>query len=272
MKKTVALAVAGLSMLGAVGQASAYFEENHLTQVFYNKDFGEVIVDLGMIGTDFSMTDKNKVLAAAGTVDYAMAGVASWSALSMGFFGDNTDLNLTGYSQYSATTSQVTPGQTGNFGTMDAFDQTADWIGSNARNNWGANDSAVVSYAIADNYISYYRQFNAMGKTNGSYALQLESNVGEGKLAPLDTVGGYVDMYLYHYGTDMDNFMATGDISYLYTLLPNSDGTNYAVLRLSADGSTILNPTSSSDVPLPGAMLLFGSSLLGLFGIRRKEA
>lgn len=271
MKKTVALAVAGLSMLGAVGQASAYFEENHLTQVFYNKDFNEVIVDLGMIGTDFNLTDKNKVLAAVGTVDYAMAGVASWSALSMGFFGDNTDLNLTGYSQYSATTSQVTPGYTQNFGTMDGFDQTADWIGSIARGNWGGNDSAVVSYALAENPISYYAQFNASGKTNGFYGVQLESNVGEGKLAPLDA-GGYVDMYLYHFGTDMDNFMATGDISYLYTQLPNSDGSNYAVLRLNADGSTILNPTSSSDVPLPGAMLLFGSSLLGLFGIRRKEA
>lgn len=272
MKKTVALAVAGLSLLGATGQASAYFEENHLTQVFYNKDFNEVIVDLGLIGTDFNMTDQNKVLAAAGTVDYAMAGVANWSALSMGFYADNTDLNLTGYSQYSATTNQTVPGYTQNFGSMDGFDALADWIGSNARNNWGANDSAVVSYAIAENPISYYSVMNANGKTNGFYSMQLLSNVGEGKLAPLDTVGGFVDMYLYHFGTDMDNFMATGDISYLYTLLPNSDGTNYAVLRLNADGSTILNPTSSSDVPLPGAMLLFGSSLLGLFGIRRKEA
>lgn len=271
MKKTVALAVAGLSLLGAAGQASAYFEENHLTQVFYNKDFNEVIVDLGTIGTNFNLTDKNKVLAAAGTVDFGMAGVASWSALSMGFYGDNTDLNLTGYSQYSATTSQVTPVYTQNFGTMDSFDQMADWIGSNARNNWGAAVSPVVSYALASNPISYYAKMNASGKTNGTYAGQLEVGFAEGKLASLDA-GGYVDMYLYHYGTDMDNFLATGDPAYLYTLLPNSDGSNYAVLRLNADGSTILNPTSSSEVPLPGAMLLFGSSLLGLFGIRRKEA
>lgn len=271
MKKTVALAVAGLSLLGAAGQASAYFEENHLTQVFYNKDFNEVIVDLGMIGTDFSMTDKNKVLAAAGTVDFGMAGVADWSALSMGFFADNTDLSLTGYSQYSATNSMVTPGYTQNFGTMDTFDQMADWIGSIARANWGGDVSSVVSYALAENPISYYAKYNASGKMNGTYGVQLESGFGEGKLAALDA-GGYVDMYLYHFGTDMDNFMATGDIAYLYTLLPNSDGSNYAVLRLNADGSTILNPTSSSEVPLPGTMLLFGSSLLGLFGIRRKEA
>jgi len=279
MKKTVAIAaVAGLTMLGAAGQASAYFEENHLTQVFYHKDFNEVIVDLGAIGVDFNLTDKNKVLAVAGTVNFGMAGVSSWTGLSMGYYADNSDWTIGefgptahGYSQYSATTNMFIPVYTQNLGTVDGFDQGVDWIGSNARNNWGANDSAVVSYAIAENPISYYAQLNGGGKKNGTYADQLEQGFGEGKLDALDA-GGYVDMYLYHYGTDMANLMVAFDQTYMYQHMPYSDGSNYAVLRLNADGSTILNPTSSSEVPLPGTMLLFGSSLLGLFGIRRKQA
>jgi hypothetical protein len=154
---------------------------------------------------------------------------------------------------------------------MTDFDAQATDIGLNLVNNWGADVSPVVAAPIALNARSYYSQMNASGQTNGTYGVVIETNFGEGKLAALDA-GGYVDMYLYHFGTDLENYFATFDEYYLNVLQPNSDGSNYAVLRLSADGSTILNPTSSSEVPLPGTMLLFGSSLLGLFGIRRKEA
>ena len=45
-----------------------------------------------------------------------------------------------------------------------------------------------------------------------------------------------------------------------------SDLTETAVVRVFADGSVVLNP-----VPVPGALILMGSGLLGLAGIRRKK-
>lgn len=267
MKKTVALAVAGLSLLGAAGQASANIAQNHLTQVMYNKDFNQVYVDLGLIGTDFSMTDKNKVLAAAGTVDFGMAGVSSWSALSLSAYATNTNLDIDnggwGYSQYVGTNNPNVPAF--NPSGQDSFDQGVEFI-----NGHLAAGTVAVAPILGD-ATGYYKTFNNSGKNTGTFAVSLDTNFGESNLAALDA-GGYVDMYIYHFGTDLESFFATGDYSYVHMLLPNADASSYAVLRLNADGSTILNPTSSSEVPLPGTMLLFGSSLLGLFGIRRKEA
>jgi hypothetical protein len=74
-------------------------------------------------------------------------------------------------------------------------------------------------------------------------------------LAALSTAG-FVDQVLYYYGSP------TG-------ISGTSTGVNVSVLRTFADGSTQLNPSA---VPIPAAVYLFGSGLLGLAGIRRKMA
>jgi hypothetical protein len=47
---------------------------------------------------------------------------------------------------------------------------------------------------------------------------------------------------------------------------------NVATIRTYADGTTQLNPTSVAQTPVPAAVYLLGSGLLGLVGIRRKMA
>jgi len=50
---------------------------------------------------------------------------------------------------------------------------------------------------------------------------------------------------------------------------PNIPGVNMGTLQMQADGSTLLNPNA---VPIPAAVWLLGSGLLGLIGVRRRNA
>jgi len=67
---------------------------------------------------------------------------------------------------------------------------------------------------------------------------------------------GYADLYLFNY---------LRVLSTNTTVLPTAP---IAVIRMMADGSVVMNPT----VPLPGSLILLSSGLLGMVGIRRKNA
>jgi hypothetical protein len=69
---------------------------------------------------------------------------------------------------------------------------------------------------------------------------------------------GYVDHTLYYYGSPSG---ASGA----------STGLAVATIRTYADGATQLNPRVAA-TPVPAAVYLLGSGLLGLVGIRRKMA
>lgn len=263
MKKQVAaVAMASALLFGAAVQAQAYFEDGHLTQVVYNANNNEVFTDLGMIGTDFNMSDTGKVLSSAGTVDYSMVGVGSWSDVSMAMFADNTDIssaNPTGYHFYFATAKDTFPQVSQTNGRWAAFDaaegRTTDQI---IRNGGDVNSTVALDQPTNDQ--SYTKNFNGAGP--GTYSLLNESAAtnGEANLAELMNANGYVDMYLWHYGTKDLQGAINGTA-------PLVEYIESATLRLNADGSTVLNP-----VPLPASVLLFGSSLLGLIGIRRKNS
>jgi hypothetical protein len=78
-------------------------------------------------------------------------------------------------------------------------------------------------------------------------------------LADLATVG-YVDQYLYYF--DYDG--AGGDKA----------GVEVAVIRTLLDGNqimTVINPGSAPAVPVPAAVWLLGTGLVGLVGIRRRK-
>jgi alkaline phosphatase len=98
---------------------------------------------------------------------------------------------------------------------------------------------------------SYYNKLNKAGNTIGGISsfLALPRNA-EADLSALATVG-YVDQTLFFYA-NADSAAA---------------GMKMATIRTYADGHTELNPNA---VPVPASVLLLGSGLLGLIGIRRK--
>jgi hypothetical protein len=88
----------------------------------------------------------------------------------------------------------------------------------------------------------------------GTFRGFLSANNGVANLADLNTVG-YVEQYLYYYGDP--NTVAPGVP--LMKLTTNADGTTTA-------------SAASAVVPIPAAVYLLGSGLLGLVGIRRRMA
>ena len=244
MKRILSLILAVGLFVGLAGQAAA-FDNNDLTMVVYNESDNNVVVNLGDLTTmDFSGTDV--LLTTAGTVNLSQFGAGiGWNDLSVGYFGIGTTGS---YNAWFATTSETAPGIS--IPSLSSFQDTAGALYTYF------GDSPVFT-GLANATSSYDIKMNSASTAPGYYAgLNQDQPHGEAYLTALDTVG-YLDMYLYHYSIMTLDTGVDADTPYS------------GVLRLYADGSSVLNPSA---VPIPGSLLLLGSGLLGLFGIRRKKA
>jgi len=105
---------------------------------------------------------------------------------------------------------------------------------------------------VSSNLSSYWKNPNQSGLGVGKFVAFLRES-GEQNLAALATVG-YVDQYLYYYPSSTSNLAGSG--------------VAVAQIRTFADGHTEIMPVSS--VPVPAAVWLLGSGLIGLVGIRRR--
>lgn len=251
MKKIFALGVSGLFMLGAASNAAAYFEAGNLTMGIYdNTNSQELGVDLGAI-TDLSAT--NQVLASGldwSGFDATASGIGVFAAIGAGYQWDGyyatTSANFLGTAQSNSINTLLTFADrvgdgtttvTGRYNTADGQDGTVDGIGL----------LGATLYSTGYN-----------GAINATYAGLNPSAAFEANLVQV-AADGFVDMYLYHVANDVN----AGQYDALLV------GTGYeAVIRLTDAGEVILNP---NDVPVPGAVWLLGSGLLGLAGVRRRK-
>lgn len=241
MRKFSVVLLAAVLVLVVAGQAMAAFENNHLVQVVHNSTDKEFGADLGDLGTiDFSGT--HVLLAPAGSVNFAALG--SFSDLSVGFFGADT----VGFHNWIATTVTTVPAISTS--QLLNFENGAQGVQASYQTDPSQTYNTPGTYGSI---------MNLNGAAPGAYAgWNSDSSVGESILADLSSVG-YVDMYLYHW--DVVTLDKGPDTNTDYT----------GILRLYADGSTVLNP-SAQVVPIPGAAILLGSGLIGLVGIRRRNA
>ncbi|HET6516144.1 MAG TPA: PEP-CTERM sorting domain-containing protein [Thermodesulfovibrionales bacterium] len=261
MKKIMMLLAVAVLMLGMSGQAMAvssqYFKEGDVVRVVYFNGTGgtgtgtEYLTDLGPVTSLTSPTMQNILWNYSNFSLSNLGAGATWANSFVGYYS----VALGGPNGLQAWVSggNAAPG-----GQSNAGDSNFNNIYDGATNVNGAAQVAGglthQSVTLAQNNAnSYYSKMNINGSGTGVMAGFL-NGMGNGKadqnLAALATTG-YVDQILYYYGNPDSA----------------SDGTPIGVLRTWADGHSELNPT-----PVPATFLLFGSGLLGLVGIRRKQA
>lgn len=228
-------------MVFAIAGTAAAFSSGSLTAVIYNDGDNEVGLDLGNVAS-LDFTASNVELAAIGSFSLEdFNAISSFSDLSVGIFASTT-----GYNNYFATTEMTEP--VARMSSYMSFKASATLV-------YGLYGDGVKANKLASHDLSYDYNMNSNSNAPGYYA-GFNANsweVGEAILSD----DGFVDMYLYEY--------------YGPNFVPGANGTAYkAMFRISSNGSIVMNPETAS-APIPGAIILLGSGLLGLAGIRRKK-
>ncbi|MFH0725676.1 MAG: PEP-CTERM sorting domain-containing protein [Pseudomonadota bacterium] len=247
MKKIFATLVA-VMMVAVAGNAMAYFEQGNLQLVAYERGPAdsagkELHFDLGMglnTSTGFSNLNTGISLASFGAYqDDDETIETTWAHIKVGIFGGGRDQSL----------SNVNPlfgSDTNNFqlGNPDA----------------GYRDASLFN---SDN-LSHTNQKATKNKSTGPYWNYMMGQT---------TAGIYAGLLVNPSTTFNAETVMNGDIVYgydLYEMNPaTSTATTVGTFTLDTTGTNLL--VSYNPVPVPGALVLLGSALLGMIGVRRKN-
>jgi hypothetical protein len=242
MKKIMMLLIAMVLLLGVSGQALAYFEDGDLIRVVYSSTGTmESATDLGSIT---SLTSPSTAHVVYNTNNFSLGQLGSGATLDHSYVAYFT---ATLNPNHAWTSGSSASGQTGIAGAFQGYVGSMHYTTGLYQVNGGHPATAMETFSTGDP-LSYVKQLASVPGALGGFLNQ--NNGAEANLAALATVG-YVDQYLYYYGS--------------IPTRGNTTGMNVATIRTFADGHTELNP-----VPIPAAVYLLGSGLLGLVGIRRK--
>jgi len=255
MKKIMMLLVAVMLVAGFTGQAMAAFGDGDLVRVVYSSAGTlETATDLGSVANLTAASTAN-VIYNTNNFDLSALGTGATAANSyVAYFS----LTLTPNPKNQAWLSGPTGGQSvakNNWSAFGGAEHSVTGLYYATGGGTGATGSvpsAAQVSVLMSNPASFWSQLTLSGAGVGQMAGYANTSAVS-SLANLATVG-YVDQTLYYYGSPSGLGTATG--------------LNVATIRTYANGTTQLNPT----VPIPAAIYLLGSGLLGLVGIRRKMA
>ena len=245
--------------IGAADNAEAYFEDAALWRVVYDDALNyEVVTDLGNVND----------LLAAGSSTVGGGGDAwtlsmfpentAYSNLNVAYFACDDHLLGLDPVTYMPTykddgwASGAAGGETSGYMAWGSYAGAI----SGLQVNYSAPGTATVRGSIGGSN-TYWANMNISGAETGSFAGFIPvPNGSEAVLGDLATAE-YVEQYLYFWDDE------------IHDLNDPYPGQHVASIWTNADGSTTINPTSA--VPIPATVLLFGSGLLGLMGIKRRS-
>jgi len=242
MKKLLSVLAAVMLVVGVTGQAMAAFELGNFQLVAYEEaDSTAPVSNVGNevhfdLGAGLDAIDGVTLDTGISLTNYS---VSSWSQVAVGIFGG-------GY------TPAYVPG--------DAFfaSDTDDFTVSVASKNVFNSASMAVSSAFgpqdeiqAKATGTYYFNMGLSGSPTGSYAGMVDANSSFGaELLLADNAILEMGMYSFD-GTTV---------------------TDLGTWTLDTTGANLMATYSTAAVPVPAAVWLLGSGLLGLIGIRRRNA
>jgi hypothetical protein len=240
-KKKIATLVAAALMTLSASSAFAAFGELELIRVYYDRATGaEIVTDLGNINT---------LLSSSGAQTFA---------------GSTT--GLTGSSIYAAyfAISKTAPGQvwvSGNATTATTSNGTITTLGSGATSLFAAWGTTNTSY---QNLVGVATSFRGkLSNANNTVAGTLSNFVSN--TSRLNTESLFVASQA-----------ATQGLWYFATATtaagPNRTGVLAATITTDATGNTTFTSNQAATAtPIPAAIYLMGSGLLGLVGLRRRN-
>ncbi|GAB6095195.1 hypothetical protein JCM14469_14470 [Desulfatiferula olefinivorans] len=228
-----------IAVLGAT-PAQAFFEEGHLILSVYNENDMDLGVDLGVALELSQSTATNVVLAPPGTVSLDKFGdnVDGWDDLRAAAWGRVMDTPTNTYQMYMAMTETMSPVPSSNL-VMNFFSLTADVSLTGYGDTNNGQQFAVISSTDRN---SYDQKLNRASNAPGTFGAlhPAGSHLSEADLGTLIT-SGYTDLNVYSY--DLFNNQAG---------LAGGNPPN-AKIRIMADGSVILNPSSANTITITSA-------------------
>jgi hypothetical protein len=274
MKKFLVVFAALLLMMGLAGQAkAAYWQEGDLIRVVYDAPADgasayEQVTDLGSISSI-----SNNPTAYTDTAGYNLNTTFSRSGMSgatngyvyVGYFAENGSAPgnpnpLQFWTSGTANGHETNSGYNGAVSIIGgAYNVVHEYsmyaYGGYAQHSWQIS-GANLAVPFSDNE-SYYFALDGNGTVTGSFGYWYASGPGDGEKAlPLN--GGQITQSLYDWQNPGVKQTIGGSL-YVYT-----------TVDAAGDVATSFGPEGSA-APIPPSVLLFGSGLLGLIGIGRKN-
>ncbi|MHC1743859.1 MAG: hypothetical protein AB9873_12615 [Syntrophobacteraceae bacterium] len=262
MKKFIASIAVGAMVLVGAGQALAAFSTDlELIRVVYDRTSGkEVATDLLTVSAGANSAGTWTTQTVGGgelKIELGDFGASTkWSDLNVAYFA----INRSSDDFWGTSDNQIQNIQSG--AKLAALESGVNNVlGVYRSADTDSNGQAVVDSSLAN---TYWRTLNSngtlVGRFVGIYTVTGLGEVNLGALADSSFSDGQhaladasVTQYLQFFNTPNTN---------------GSSGTLAAIIKTNSDGSTtIVNP-----VPVPPSVLLLGSGILGLLGIRRRSA